>query len=276
MTCFAVNSVITRYLVVGSYVAPFQLTVIRFLSGFATLALISASGFGSFRGYRASWRDLFGALFLGAYAFAISYGYSYIPAAAGALVFYSFVVLTMSLYSVLHDKESPSFRLVLGQALGIIGVLVITFGRVGSVTFQGVLLMAVTGMSWGLYSVYGRTFNNPWGYTYNTFLVFGAVCLALVPTTYPFLRSGWTRITPYALGLSLYMGAISTALSYMLWNWTLKRLKASQGGIAQLVVPILTSILGILLLSEQVNAFLVIGGTLIVAGIYANSNFRVR
>jgi drug/metabolite transporter (DMT)-like permease len=226
----------------------------------------------AFDGQRVSKRDIAGGLFLGAYAFSISFGYSFIPAAAGALVFYSFVVLTMSSYSVVRDKEMLTVRLALGQVLGIIGVLVITFGRVGSVSPQGVLLMAATGISWGLYSVYGRTFKNPFVYTYNTFLIFGIICLTLIPVSYPFLGGGWTGISPYALGLALYMGAVSTALSYVLWNWTLRRLRASQGGISQLVVPILTSILGVLLLSEQVSTSLLIGGALILTGIYINSN----
>lgn len=272
MICFAANSVITRYLVVGNYVPPLPLTIIRFLSGFAMLSVISKSGRLAFDGQRVSKRDIAGGLFLGAYAFSISFGYSFIPAAAGALVFYSFVVLTMSSYSVVRDKEMLTVRLALGQVLGIIGVLVITFGRVGSVSPQGVLLMAATGISWGLYSVYGRTFKNPFVYTYNTFLIFGIICLTLIPVSYPFLGGGWTGISPYALGLALYMGAVSTALSYVLWNWTLRRLRASQGGISQLVVPILTSILGVLLLSEQVSTSLLIGGALILTGIYINSN----
>ena len=277
MTCFAANSVITRYLVVGNYVPPLPLTIIRFLSGLATLVVVSNSGRENFRGNKASRRDIPGGLFLGAYAFSISFGYSFIPAAAGALVFYSFVVLTMSSYSVAHDREALTFRLILGQALGVIGVLVITFGHVGSVSPQGVLLMAATGVSWGLYSVYGRTFNNPFGYTYNTFLVFGVACLLIAPSTYPLLGNGpWTGISPYALGLALYMGAISTALSYVLWNWTVKRLRASQAGISQLVVPVLTSVMGVLLLSEQVNASLVMGGAFVLAGIYINSNRRAK
>ncbi|HEY6283181.1 MAG TPA: DMT family transporter [Nitrososphaerales archaeon] len=273
MLCFAANSVITRYLVLGSYVLPFPLTIIRFLSGFAVLVLIAKSGRLGFEGNRFSKRDVLGGVFLGAYAFSISYGYSFIPAAAGALVFYSFVVLTMSSYSVVRDRERPTVRLALGQALGIIGVLVIVFGRISSVSPQGVLLMAATGISWGLYSVYGRTFKNPFGYSYGTFFVLGIVCIVLIPVSIPVLgSSAWTGISSYALGLALFMGAISTALSYVLWNWTLRRLRASQGGISQLVVPVLTSIMGVLLLSEQVSLFLVTGGALIVTGIYVNSN----
>jgi len=276
MICFAANSVITRYLVVGNYILPFPLTIIRFLSGLAMLVVISRSGRLGFDHNRISKRDALGGLLLGAYAFSISFGYSFIPAAAGALIFYSFVVLTMTSYSVARDKERLTVRLVLGQALGIVGVLVITFGRIGSVSPQGVLLMAATGISWGLYSVYGRTFRNPFDYTFNSFLVFGIACLILVPISYPLLGDVWTSITPYAWGLALYMGAVSTALSYVVWNWTLRRLRASQGAISQLVVPILTSILGVLLLSEQVSASLVAGGALVLVGIYINSNREVR
>ena len=268
MVCFAANSVITRYLVLESRVSPFLLTVIRFVSGLGTLLLLTSIRPRTFRHDRPDFSYFLGALFLGAYAFSISYGYLFIPVAAGTFVFYTFVVVTMVAYSVIEDKEELTFRLVLGQLFGLLGVLVITFGRIGSVTLLGVLLMAATGMSWGLYSAYGKKFQIAFSYTYNSFLILGA--FAVIASMMVAL-SGQTissNLSVQDLGFALYMGMVSTALSYVVWNTTVKKVAASLGGLVQLIVPVLAPIMGILFLGEQVTPALMLGGGLVLVGIY--------
>ncbi len=275
MLCFASNSVITRYLVQGNYIAPFPLTIIRFLSGTVLLLVIALSAPKTFTKSPLSRHHLWGGFFLGAYAFAISFGYVFISAAAGALIFYFFVVLSMTSYSVIQEKETLSTKLVLGWVLGILGVLTITFGRIGSVSPSGVLLMALTGTSWGAYLVYGRRFENAFDYTYNSFLGFSLIAIVIIIALLPLDSvSQWSMISPLSFLLALFMGTISTALSYVLWNRVLKRLKASQGGLAQLIVPILTAVMGILLLGEALTPALLIGGGFILVGIYVNTYRR--
>ncbi len=274
MLCFAANSVITRYLVQGRYISPFPLTIIRFLSGAVMLMLISITTPNTFTRGRLNRRHIWGGIFLGAYAFAISYGYVFISAAAGALIFYFFVVLSMSTYSVIQEKEPLSTNLVLGQALGILGVLTITFTRISSVSPSGVLLMAATGTSWGAYSVYGRRFENAFDYTENSFLVFSVIAIVLAAVSLPSFGVGmWSTISAEYLLLPLFMGMITTALSYVLWNGVLKRLKSSQGGLSQLAVPILTATMGVVLLAEAITVSLLVGGSFILLGIYVN-NYR--
>lgn len=272
MICFAANSVITRYLVLGDYISPLTLTVIRFVSGFLMLQLIVSLMPKTFQKTRIKGSYILGALFLGVYALSISYGYVFISATAGVLIFYTFVIITMTSFSVINDKEKLTFHLILGQLLGLFGVLVITFSGISSVTLAGVSLMAITGISWGMYSVYGRRFKNPFSYTYNSFLIFGIVALALFFIAYS-LVGGYSKpsISMSGLGWALYLGTISTALSYTLWHKVVKKIKASQGGIAQLLVPILTALMGILLLGEEVTFSLALGGILILAGISLNT-----
>jgi drug/metabolite transporter (DMT)-like permease len=274
MVCFAANSVITRYLVLVSQISPFFLTVIRFVSSLGTLLVVSTFRPTTFRHDRPGFPYLLGAVFLGAYAFSISYGYLFIPVAAGTFVFYTFVVVTMVAYSVVVDHAHLTFRLVLGQLLGLLGVLIITFGGIGSVTLLGVLLMAATGTSWGLYSAYGKKFGNPFGYTYNSFLILGAGAIFASIVFWSSAGSIFTDISVQDFSLALYMGMVSTALSYIAWNETVKRISASLGGLVQLAVPVLAPVMGIAFLGEQVNATLVIGGGLVLAGIYLAQSRR--
>ncbi len=274
MLAFAGNSVITRYLILGGLAAPVALTTVRFASGFAMLLLLRAFAPALSTHRPGTPLDLVGGVFLGAYAFSISFGYGFISAAAGTLVFYAFVVLTMALFAYLHDGDRPSRRSLAGQVLAVLGVGVITFGGIRDVTVSGVALMAATGISWGLYSAYGRGAADSQGYTFYTFLVVGAFSLALVPilglAAPDALR---VDVAWNGLGLALFMGMISTALSYIVWNATLRRITASQGGIVQLSVPVFASAMGILLLGEHLTATLIAGGAAVLGGIYLN---RVR
>lgn len=268
MICFAANSVITRYLVLVGQVSPFLVTVMRFVSGLVMLLTISRIRPATFPHGRLDASYLLGGFFLGAYAFSISYGYLFIPVAAGTFIFYTFVVVTMVGYSIIHDKERLTFRLGLGQLLGLVGVLVITFSRISSVTLVGVLLMAATGTSWGLYSVYGKKFGNAFSYTYNSFLILGLVSVLMFLVLEFSSQLPVANISLQDLGLALYMGTVSTALSYVLWNRTMKKIAASLGGLIQLVVPILAPVMGIIFLREQFTASLALGGGLVLVGIY--------
>ena len=106
MACFAANSVITRYLVLVGRVSPFLLTVVRFVSGLATLFMLTSIRPTTFRHSRLDFSYLPGAVFLGAYAFSISYGYLFIPVGAGTFIFYTFVVVTMVAYSIIDRKST--------------------------------------------------------------------------------------------------------------------------------------------------------------------------
>ena len=274
MLAFAGNSVMTRYLIVDRLASPYLLTAVRFASGFLMLLAVRAAVPGASSLRVGTRRDLLGGVLLGAYGFSISFGYFFIPAAAGTLVFFAFVVLTMALFGYAVDHDRPTPHAVVGQVLAVLGIGIITFGGIRDVTLPGVALMAATGTSWGLYSVYGRGAAHPQGYTFSTFLVVGVVSLGLAPLVEAAVPGTvWIEPTWNGLGLALFMGMVSTALSYILWNATLRRITASQGGVVQLTVPVLASAMGILLLGEHLTGTLVLGALAVLAGIYLN---RVR
>src|SRR5712691_7378583 len=180
MVAFAANSVMTRYIIIGGLATPYVLTTVRFASGFAMLLALQVAFPGPAPRVPTT-ANLVGGLFLGAYAFAISFGYLFIAAAAGTLVFFAFVVLTMVLFGYLHDGDRPSRRSLAGQLLSVVGVSVITVGGIRDVSLPGVLLMAATGASWGLYSVQGRSAPDSRSYTFTTFLLVGGAALAGLP-----------------------------------------------------------------------------------------------
>src|SRR5207237_9281211 len=118
-------------------------------------------------------------------------------------------------------------------------------------------LAALPCTSCGLCSPAGRSRGDPRAYTFNPFLGLAAFSLLLIPVAEIVAPGALSiKISGNGLGLALFMGMISTSLSYVLWHLTLRRIKASQGGIVQLVVPVLASLMGIGLLGERLTVTL--------------------
>ncbi len=269
VSAFASNSVITRFMVTNDLAQAFPLTVVRFLSGFVMLLVVGLAFPKSFPRSGPRKSNVIGGILLASYGLAISFGYLFIGAAVGTLIFYASVVLTMSIYSLIADRERLPKKEILGLAISVIGIFVLTSGGDASVTILGVALMIITGVSWGAYSVYGRRFTSSFGYTFYSF----AVLLVIVVPAQLIFNPGSLLEIPISvsgLGLALYFGMISTALSYVLWHKALTRIRASQGGVFQMLVPIFAAAMGITLLAEEATLSLFVGGAMILIGIYLN------
>jgi len=270
VSAFATNSVITRFMVTNDLAQAFPLTVVRFLSGFIILLAISLAFPRSFSRSGFGKNNLVGGVLLASYGLAISFGYLFISAAVGTLIFYASVVLTMSIYSVIADRERLVKKEIVGLIVAVIGIFVLTSGGDSSVTILGVTLMMVTGVSWGAYSVYGRRFTSSFGYTFYSF----AILLVIIVPAQLLLNPRTLLDIPISvngLGLALFFGMITTALSYVLWHKALTKIKASQGGVFQMFVPIIAAAMGVTLLAEDVTISLIVGGAMILVGIYLNS-----
>ena len=68
----------------------------------------------------------------------------------------------------------------------------------------------------------------------------------------------------------LYLGIVITGLAYLVWNWALERVEAPRAAVFLTVQPVAGTLLGVLLLGEPASIFTVVGGGLIVAGVYSS------
>lgn len=257
MVCFALNSVVTRYIVSRGLMDPAGVTIARFAAGAAMLGLI-LSVQGSVRDMLPGFRDGPLVLFLGGYALAIAYGYRHITAAAGTFVFYALVIATMT-----AGGARPTRRAALGAILALAGVAVLAIGRVEGTTLAGVVLLAVTGGTWGAYSLLLRKRGAPLVTNARAFVGFALLLPILGWAEYPALT-----FTPLGLWLGLGMGAITTALAYALWARVLPRLTPIEAGTFQLIVPLLTAGVGVLALDEPFTARLGVSGALVLTGMW--------
>jgi drug/metabolite transporter (DMT)-like permease len=74
-------------------------------------------------------------------------------------------------------------------------------------------------------------------------------------------------VTPAGLWLAVLSGAVTSGLGYALWYRILPALGASRAAVAQLTVPLLAALGGILLLHEPLTLRFVLAAALVLGGV---------
>lgn len=261
LTAFAANSVLTRLALKGfedGVATPISFTLLRLLSGAIILTLI----FGPKKALSGgNWAQAL-ALFL--YALMFSVSYVMIEAGTGALILFGTVQITMLAGGFLAgERLSP--RQIGGACLAVIGLIVLLSPTVSTPLVTAGLLMVISGICWGLYSLTGRGSIDPAAQTAQNF-VRAALLASLLCVPYLFIRPEPIPSVS-TMGLAIISGAITSGLGYVLWYHVLKTLTASRAAISQLSVPALAAIGGVLFLSEPLTPIFIGASALILGGV---------
>ena len=164
--------------------------------------------------------------------------------------------------------ERLSRRWAGATALGCAGVctLVLGGGSGGEVSLPGVGLALLAGAGYGGYAVAGKTLMDqgatPEALMASVFSI-GAVILipllALVPIE--------NLLTGEGLALAVYLGAVPTALAYILFARGLKHIGAGETATLTLAEPVTAAALGFVVLGERPGAAALVGAALVLAGL---------
>lgn len=240
---FATNALLCRR-ALGSYaIDAASFTAIRLVSGAAVLALLAR---GAARG-AGSWASG-AALF--AYAATFSFAYLRLTTATGALILFGLVQVTM-IGSGVARGERPRAREWLGIAVAVGGLVALTLPGLAAPDPLGAALMAIAGISWGVYSLRGHGAINPLAVTADNFA--RSLPLAGLLVIVVGAADGAVVISPAGALLAVVSGAVASGLGYSLWYAVLPQLTATRAAILQLSVPVLAAGGGALLLAEPVT-----------------------
>lgn len=263
LVSFAVNSLITRYVVQRQLLDAGLLTAVRFVSGAVALLALAAV---LRERPRVGRPNLVPALWLGVYAVCISYGYLFIGAAAGTFVFYASVLLTLLATDLARGVSVPWRRLA-GAGVALAGLAVLATQASGAVTPLGVVLLSATGVAWGLYTAAGRSAADPRVATTGHFVVLAGV-LVLPMVVLLFTPAVRVVVTGGGVAWGAVMGAGTTAFAYIAWYACQRALSATSAGTVQLVIPVLTAVGAVLLLGERITPGLAVAAVLVGAGMW--------
>ncbi|HSM17473.1 MAG TPA: DMT family transporter [Gemmatimonadales bacterium] len=259
LIAFAANSVLTRMALGRASIDASSFATLRVVSGAATLLLVSSlnrrRGVPVFRG---SWTS---ALMLFSYAVPFSFAYLSLSTGTGALILFGMVQVTMIL-AALGSGERPHAWQWAGLLLAFAGLVYLVFPGLTAPSPIGSLLMAVAGISWGLYSLWGRSTVHPLADTTGNF----ARAVPLVLGVSLVARSQVSLSGPGIL-LAILSGALASGVGYAVWYAALRGLTRTRAATVQLSVPVLAALGGVFFLSENVSLRLVLSAVLILGGV---------
>lgn len=255
MLAFAANSLLTRLALQTTSIDPASLTTARLASGALVLGLIAAIG-GKESGV--SRANLLPAAFLFIYAAAFAFAYRRLDTGSGALVMFASAQLLMICYGYAKGEKSNPVGVVLALA-GLVAFLV----RSDSPPPLGAsALMMVAGLAWGAFSLLGGVKASPVASTAGSFFWAVPLALALV-----WFRRHQLHVDPLGLMYATLSGCVTSAIGYVIWYWVRVQMTAISAGTVQLSVPVLSAVLGMIVLDESITAKSAAAAAVVLIGV---------
>ena len=204
------------------------------------------------------------------YQILANYGQKTVPAAWTGMLF-GLEPVFVALFAVLLAGERLTTWLVAGLALALAGTAVLFLGSASGIAADvgtgGLILIAVSSMGWGIYTVLLRPLLPKYG-------AFELSCLTLAISAFPMLVfarpdviDAVPAMTPVQIGAVAFLAIPATFLAVAAWNFGAARMSNAAAGMFLYVQPIVAALGGMLILGETITWPLIAGGALIIAGV---------
>jgi drug/metabolite transporter (DMT)-like permease len=262
LIAFAANSVLCRMALSDDAIDPASFTVLRLLSGSAIFVVIFA-----FKSHNStlistsrdgSWLS---PLMLFLYALTFSFAYVSLDTGTGALVLFGAVQLTMIISSVINGNRLHISEW-LGMSMAFIGLVYLVYPTVTTPSISGFILMVISGVAWGIYSLIGRSSKHPLRDTAcnfkRTIPLIAILALATMPTM---------TLSSDGIILAVISGALASGVGYSIWYVALSGLSVTEAAVVQLSVPVIAAVGGLLFVFEPITARLIYSAILMLGGI---------
>lgn len=200
--------------------------------------------------------------------------------ATQASLIWGAVPLVTAVFAALLVGESLTRWVIGGVAVTTVGVAAVVLAggtevQAGSNPLLGNSLIGLAMLLWVLYSLLAKVVMR----RFSPLVVTGLSCSIGAATLLPialltdFDLAVVGRATPAAWGSILYSGLISLVISYVLWIDGVRRLGATRVAVFTNLAPVWGVAFAAVFLGEQVQILHLVGGVLILAGVWlANRN----
>jgi len=177
----------------------------------------------------------------------------------------------MVLFARFILKEKITLKKCLSIVLATIGVgIIVGNGQIDVSQQLGGFYLLVAALTWALMSVLVKKIPQQYSQiVITTYTSMVAVCL-LTPIVLPRIKylDVSSVLQPTISGGLIYLGIVSTAGGFLLWNKGLQLMNASSGGLFFFFQPIVGTFLGWLLLDETIGFSFWLGTMLIFSGVF--------
>ena len=262
MIAFASNSLLNRVALAGGHIGAADFGTIRLAAGAVMLGLLCIILRGGLQ-LRGPARVI-GVLSLLLYMYAFSVAYNALDAGLGALILFGVVQITMFAGGLWASEVMP-LRRWFGAGMAMAGLAWLLWPAESGphVSMLHGALMAIAGFGWGLYSLAGRASKDALQATAANFIL-AAPLGAIIGLGLP---ASEIAISLTGVWLAVLCGAITSGLGYAMWYQVLPQLQASVAAVAQLTVPVIAMVAGVVLLGEVLTLQALLASALVLGGV---------
>ncbi len=257
----ALNSIFCKLALSNNFIDAFSFTMYRVLFGSITLILIYLYKRKKLQfSIRKNWLS---SLMLFSYAICFSYSFLNIEAGVGTLLLFAVVQLVMVIFSLFH-KEKINFQKIAGIFLAMAGLIYLLYPKQSfELSLFHAFLMIIAGISWAVYTVLGKKSSDS---LYNTTDNF-AKAIVFVVIFYILFSPENSFVSEKGIFLAFISGSLTSAIGYLLWYEVLPKMQLITAGIIQLFVPVISIVISIVFLNENLTFTLFLSTVIIFAGI---------
>lgn len=262
--------------VVLQYIPPFSLLTLRLLLGILVLGFVYLMR----PGYKLSKAQTISVILVGVVGFGISLGFQFLgtslSTASNASVVTSSTPAFVFVFASLILKERITSMRLLALLVSTIGVLIIIDPFSADLSlelFWGNLSLVTAALTWAWYSVLIRRSSRGFPILQVSLVALAGGLLVSLPLALLEIRqTGWWVVNSDVIYGVLYLGIVSTALAFFLWNKAFEILEAGPAGLTFFAQPIVGGLLGWYFLGDEIDVKFLLGGVLILAGIWLVSS----
>lgn len=259
LAIFAASSLLARMAFQTTSIDPYSFTSIRIISGALTLYIVLKISGGKPSQSFSGW---FSAILYFIYALSFSFAYRDLSVGTGAVILIVTAQLFMISYGIYKKNEKTS---VWGILMVIGGLIAFLSPKITTPPLIPALIMTLSGLAWGVFSVVDRSNDTPLGATANSFIFAVPFALAIL-----LINPGHISADRTGIGYALVTGIVTSALGNIVWYWVRIRLTSIVAGTSLLAVPLFSMAFGVILLDEIVtdisilSTFVILGGLLLL------------
>ncbi|PEC22562.1 DMT family transporter [Bacillus cereus] len=175
----------------------------------------------------------------------------------------------MVIFAALILKEKLTARRLLSTIIATIGVIIVIGWdiEIGSY-FIGTIILVGAAITWALLSIYVKIASAQFSsLIITTYAIFFSLFFITPFMIWEIQSTSIEAVNTYVILGVLYLGIVSTAGAFFLWNKGLELMDASIGSLFFFFQPIVGSLLGWFLLNETLSSNFFIGGILIICSV---------
>lgn len=174
-----------------------------------------------------------------------------------------------------NKDERLTPNLLMGFLVAMIGIIIVIYnGRILKLGSAGDFIAMLSAISFSIYSILIKKVSSKYNQFFIVRKIFFYGILNMIPILFfsnVHLFKGLHLNTKVILNM-LFLSIFASVLCFIMWNKAISIIGSVKATNYIYVVPLITIVTSIIVLKEKVNLLMILGGVLILSGVYINES----